>query len=119
VAAGIFHITDSDSLGKYLGCPVFQKRPNSAMFRELIDKTMTKLLGWKEKCLSKAGRTVLIQSHLESLLAHTMQCFQLPSAIATNIDRVSREFFGKKIIPKKDCHLWHGIRFADQNRMEA
>jgi len=72
MAAGIFNITHSDSLGKYLGCPVFHKRPNTTTFRELIDKTMTKLVGWKAQCLSKAGRTVLIQSHLESLPAHTM-----------------------------------------------
>jgi len=45
VAAGIFSITHSDSLGKYLRCPIFQKRPNVATFRELVDKAMTKLVG--------------------------------------------------------------------------
>jgi len=105
MAAGIFNITHSDSLGKYLGCPVFHKRPNTTTFRELIDKTMTKLVGWKAQCLSKAGRTVLIQSHLESLPAHTMQCFKLPSAVATNIDRVSREFFWKKNNTEKGLPL--------------
>jgi len=61
-----------------------------------VDKAMTKLVGWKANCLSKAGRVVLIQSHLESLLAHTMQCFQLSSTISNNIDRVNRDFFWKK-----------------------
>jgi len=58
---------------------------------------MTKLAGWKANCPSKAGRAVLIQSHLEALPAHTMQCFQLPTAISNNIDRVSREFFLEKV----------------------
>ena len=93
VAAGIFNITHSDSLGKYLGCPVFQKRPNSTTFSELIDKAMNKLVGWKAKCLSKVGRSVLIQSHLESLPAHTMQCFQLPAGVGNNIDKFNHEFF--------------------------
>jgi len=93
VTAGIFNITHSDSLGKYLGCPIFQKRPNVATFWDLVHKAITKLIGWKANCLSKAGRAVLIQSHLESLPAHTMQCFQLPATIWNNIDRVSREFF--------------------------
>jgi len=75
LAAGIFNIIHSDSLGKCLGCPVFQKRPSVVTFQELVDKAMTKLAGWKSNCLSKAGRAVLIQSHLEALLAHTMQCF--------------------------------------------
>ena len=94
--AGIFNINHSDSLGKYLGCPVFQKRPNRSTFQDLINRAATKLEGWKTNCLSKARRIVLIQSHLESLPAHTMQCFQLPNTIATQIDRLNREFFWKK-----------------------
>jgi len=57
---------------------------------------MTKLARWKANCPSKAGRAVLIQSHLEALPAHTMQCFLLLSAILNNTDRVRREFFWKK-----------------------
>jgi len=96
LVAGIFSITQTESLGKYLGCPVFQKRPTAATYHDLIDKTMTKLAGWKANCLSKAGRSVLIQSHLESLPAHTMQCFQLPLSVTTKVDRLNREFFWKK-----------------------
>ena len=96
LAAGIFNITHSDSLGKYLGCPVFQKRPNRTTFSELIEKATKKLVGWKAKCLSKAGRTILIQSHLESLPAHTMQCLQLPTGVANNIDKINRQFFWKR-----------------------
>ena len=33
---------------------------------------------WKANSLSKASRAVLIQSNLESLPTHTMQCFELP-----------------------------------------
>ena len=105
MVAGIFSITHTDSLGKYLGCPVFQKKPNKLIFQELIERTMTKLNGWKANCLSKAGRIVLIQSHIESLPAHTMQCFQLPISITTQIDRLSREFFWKKNNTEKGLPL--------------
>ena len=94
--AGIFNITHTESLGKYLGCPVFQKRPSTSTFTDLVDKTMQRLAGWKANCLSKAGRSVLIQSHLEALPAHTMQCFHLPISISNKIDRLNREFFWKK-----------------------
>ena len=73
-----------------------KKKPSTVTFHELVDKAMTKLAGWKANCLSKAGRAVLIQSHLETLPAHTMQCFRLPSTISNNIDQVSREFFLEK-----------------------
>ena len=75
------------------------------MFRGLVDKAMAKLVGWKANCLSKAGRTVLIQSHLESIPAHTMQCFRLPVTISDNIDRVNREFFWKKNLTDKGLPL--------------
>ena len=99
LVAGIFNMSHSDSLGKYLGCPLFEKKPNCTTFQELLKKAMSKLDG---NCLSKAGYTVLIQSHLEALSAHTMQCFQLPNMIATQIDRLNREFFWKKVIRRKE-----------------
>jgi len=68
----MFNITHSDSLGRYLGCPIFQNKPKRSIFNDLFDRTMKKLDGWKANYLSKAGRAVLIQSHLESLPAYTM-----------------------------------------------
>jgi len=72
LVSGIMNITRSDSLGKYLGCPGFQGKPKASVFQDLLSRTMTKLEGWKANCLSKAGRTLLIQSNLEALPAHTM-----------------------------------------------
>jgi len=111
VVAGIFSITHTDSLGKYLGCPVFQKKPNRVVFEEIIEKTMSKLSGWKANCPSKVGRIVLIQSHIESLPAHTMQCFTLPNVITAQIDRLSREFLWKENNTEKGLPLvaWNRI----------
>jgi len=39
-----------------------------------------------------------------------MQCFQLPTAISNNIDRVSREFFWKKFNFEKGLPLVAWIR---------
>jgi len=89
-------ISHSSSLGTYRGCPVFYGKPSKNTFQELINKAATKLSRWKANSLSKAGRTVLIQLHLESLPAHTMQCFQLPSATSTSVDQIHRNFFWKK-----------------------
>jgi len=87
------NITRFDSLGKYLGCPAFQGKPKASLFQDLLARTMTKLAGWKTHYLSKVGRTVLIQSHLEALPAHTMQCFSLPQSISKGLNRHARDFF--------------------------
>lgn len=44
---------------------------------------------------------MLIQSNLESLPAHTMQCFELPKNTTTELDRINREFFWKKSSTEK------------------
>jgi len=103
--AGIFNITHSESLGKYLGCPIFQQRTTRNIFQGLINKETTKLEGWKANCLSKAGQTVLIQSHLEALPAHTIQCFKLPIVVTNQLDSINREFFWKRSNAEKGLKL--------------
>ena len=60
LASGLLNITRSDSLGRYLGCLAFQGRPQASGFHDLVERTMSKLEGWRANCLSKAWRTVLI-----------------------------------------------------------
>jgi len=47
------------------------------------------------KCFSKAGRVVLIQSNLEALPVHAMQCYKLPSIVTDQLDRINRDIFWK------------------------
>jgi len=91
--AGIFNISHSAAIGKYLGCSLFMGRPQSDHFQPLITKATAKLDNWKAKCFSKAGRIVLIQSNLESLPSHTMQCFKLPNQVTNKLDQINRDFF--------------------------
>jgi len=92
----VFNITHQDSLDKYLGCPAFKGRPNTKTLTKLVNETTYKLQTWKTKNISKAGRVTLIQANVESMLAHTIQCFQLSSTTNRNIERISRNFFWKK-----------------------
>jgi len=94
--ASVFNIPHSESLGKYLGCPVFQGKPKASTFSDILGKATARMESWKANTLSKAGRTVLIQANLESLPTHIMQCFELPKKMTTLLDQVSRRFFWKK-----------------------
>jgi len=100
IVSSVFNITQQSSLGKYLSCPVFQGRPNKVTFSDLTNKTAAKLQHWKTQHISKAGRVALIQANLESVPAHTMQCFQIPLSMAREVDRICRNFFWKKA----DCN---------------
>jgi len=45
LATSIFHIPQWVSLGKYLGCPVFQGRPSNTTFQQSINKACSNLDG--------------------------------------------------------------------------
>ena len=57
---GIFNIPQMSSLGKYLGCSIFQGRPSKDLSDALVEKSNSKLSNLKAKFVSKAGRVVLI-----------------------------------------------------------
>jgi len=95
VMGGIFNIPDSSSLGKYLGSSMFQRRPAADLFQNISTNATSKLDSWKAKCFSKAGRVVLIQSNLEALPSHTMQCYKLPGIVTDKLDQINRDFFWK------------------------
>jgi len=105
VVGGIFNISHSMSIGKYLGCSLFHGRPSFDLFHHLVDKAQTKLTSWKKKCFSKAGRVVLIQSNLEALLVHTMQCYKLPARVTDQLDRINQEVFWKNASSAKGMPL--------------
>jgi len=75
---------------------VFKGKPKIEIFFELVNRTVKKLQNWKTKYNSKAGRVVLVQANIESMLAYTMQCFQFPKQTNRHIDKISRDFFWKK-----------------------
>ena len=52
-------MTNSD---KYLGLPMICGKSRVNTFKELEEKILKRVLGWKEKFISKAGREVLIKT---------------------------------------------------------
>jgi len=50
---GLFHITRSHFLGKYLGCPTFQGKPKQSTFQELVSTAMSKMKGELLVCLKQ------------------------------------------------------------------
>ena len=47
---------------KYLGLPMVASRAKTTTFREIQECVTKRVLGWKEKFNSKAGREILIKS---------------------------------------------------------
>ena len=70
--AVIFNIPHRKSLGKYLGCTIFEGKSKSSSLIDILGKATVRMESWKASSLSKACRAVLIQSNMESLPSHTL-----------------------------------------------
>nr|GEZ81193.1 reverse transcriptase domain, reverse transcriptase zinc-binding domain protein [Tanacetum cinerariifolium] len=77
---------------RYLGVPLISKRLYVKDCHLLIDKARKRLLDWKNKSLSFAGRLQLIMSVSSLMQVYWASVFVLPSAIANDIERLMRDF---------------------------
>ncbi|KAL6567965.1 hypothetical protein OROGR_001633 [Orobanche gracilis] len=79
-------------LGRYLGVNLTHGRLKAEDFRDLIDRVVARLAGWKSKLLSLAGRNTLIQSVTAAMPSHIMSNSPLPKSICNHLDKLNRQF---------------------------
>jgi len=79
--------------GKYLGLPSMIGRDRKATFAYIKDRVWQKINSWSGKCLSKAGREVMIKSVLQAIPAYVMSIFQLPHTLIDSIEKMLNSFW--------------------------
>ncbi|GKB71204.1 RNA-directed DNA polymerase, eukaryota, reverse transcriptase zinc-binding domain protein [Tanacetum coccineum] len=77
---------------KYLGIPLLAKILGIKECKCLMDKVKNKVLDWKNKFLSYAGRLQLITSVLSAMQAYWAAVVKIPKIIINDIDRVLKKF---------------------------
>ena len=78
---------------KYLGLPSFVGKRKKASLAYIKDRIWSKLQGWKEKLLSRAGREVLLKAVIQAIPAYFMSCFKLPNTLCQEIAILIRKFW--------------------------
>ncbi|CAJ2647159.1 unnamed protein product [Trifolium pratense] len=78
---------------KYLGLPSLIGRSKKATFNFIKDRVWKKINSWSSKCLSKAGREVLIKSVLQAIPNYFMSIFLLPSSLCDEIEKLMNSFW--------------------------
>ncbi|XP_019158509.1 PREDICTED: uncharacterized protein LOC109155280 [Ipomoea nil] len=76
--ATVFNVTQSGSIGKYLGLPMGIGRNKKEVFSYIETKLIHRLSGWNKKLLSKAGKEILLKSVAQVLPTYTMSLYLLP-----------------------------------------
>ncbi|GJS28399.1 RNA-directed DNA polymerase, eukaryota, reverse transcriptase zinc-binding domain protein [Tanacetum coccineum] len=77
---------------RYLRVPLISKRNEIKECKSLIDKIRNKILSWKNKCLSYAGRLQLVASVLESIHVYWAIVFLLPQVVIDEINSLLKGF---------------------------
>ncbi|KAJ4734117.1 RNA-directed DNA polymerase (reverse transcriptase)-related family protein [Rhynchospora pubera] len=88
----LFGFTTSSLPMDYLGLPLTLGRPDKSCFIPLLQKIETRLQGWKNCYLSRAGRVTLASSVLSAIPSYFMYVFLLPRWLTEAIDKARKRF---------------------------
>ncbi|GJT81127.1 RNA-directed DNA polymerase, eukaryota, reverse transcriptase zinc-binding domain protein [Tanacetum coccineum] len=77
---------------RYLGLPLLSSRLFKHHCGGLIDNVKKRLINWKNKALSFAGRLQLIKSVVSSIQVYWASTFILPKAVNAEIEQLMRGF---------------------------
>ena len=83
-------MTNSD---KYLSLPMTCGKSRVNTFKELEEKIHKRVLGWKEKFISKAGQEVLIKTVAQAIPTYAMSLFKLPKSMCDSINSLLAKYW--------------------------
>ena len=78
---------------KYLGLPMVGGRSRVSTFEELQERVTKRVMGWKEKNISKAGREVLIKTVAQVIPMHSMSIFKIPRVVYDGMNLVLAKYW--------------------------
>jgi len=78
---------------KYLGLPIYMGRSKPQTFAYLKEKVWKRIHGWKEKCLSGAGKDVLTKAVAQAIPTYAMSCFDLTKTLCDDIGRMACRYW--------------------------
>ena len=69
------------NIEKYLGLPITSGKSKVNTFKELQEKITKRVMGWKEKFISKARHEILIKMVAQAIPTYSMGLFKIPKSI--------------------------------------
>lgn len=78
---------------KYLGLPMVGGKSKVGTFKEIQERITKKVMVWKEKTISKAGRETLIKSVAQAIPTYSMSIFQFPRRVCDGINLILAKYW--------------------------
>ena len=104
-------IQATTNIGNYLEFPIKHRGVPRNRMNFIVEKVMSKLVGWKASFLSFAGRAVLAKSVMSTIPNYVMQATTLPTHLCEKLDKINRDFLWGSTSEKRRLHLvcWNKI----------
>ena len=78
---------------KYLGLTMVGGNSKVGTFKELQERITKKVMGWKEKTISKSGRETLIKLVAQAIPTYSMSIFKIPRSVCEDINSVLAKYW--------------------------
>ena len=78
---------------KYLRLPMVGGQSKVTTFKELQQRIKKRVMGWKEKFISKVGRKVLIKTIAQAIPTYSMSVFKIPKAMGDSINSTLAKYY--------------------------
>ncbi|XP_058195012.1 uncharacterized protein LOC131311532 [Rhododendron vialii] len=98
---------------KYLGLPSLWGRSKAEELSFLVEKTLKKLQGWKQRIISHSGKEVMIKDVAQAIPTYAMACFWFPQKTVNKLNSLIRNYWWKGDPENR------GIFWASWDRMIA
>ena len=89
---------------KYLGLPMVGGKSKVNTFKELGEKITRRVMRWKEKYISKAGREILIKTVAQAIPTYTMRIFKIPKVLCDIINSTLTKYWWGQTKDEKKIH---------------
>ena len=89
----------------YLGVPIFFGTSRHSHFTQILDSIRARLDGWKAKCLSFAGRLIMVKHVLSSIHLHISLVTPIPRKTSLQIDCLLKNFLWSSSSEKKRSNM--------------
>lgn len=104
----LLKIPQVDNPGKYLGLPTIWGRSKKEALVYIKEGICNKLTGWKQNCLSMAGKEVLLKAVAQAIPSYPMMCFKFPTSLCKDLSSEMANFWwgGDEIKAKTHWKNW-------------
>ena len=109
---------------KYLDLPMVGGKSKVNTFRELREKILKRVMGWKEKFISQVRREIIIKTVAQAIPIYTMGILKIPKSLCDTINSTLAKYWWGKTKDEKKIYWinwkklctpkqWDGMGFRD------